>query len=95
MRYKINPMAMSSNTALPMGGPQYAQTIIEACLSAIEISDGKKGVHSQEFEQLLIASVRHDKNASTSDYLSTSKITAAYGYGMDDHVIGYGDYDIT
>lgn len=53
-RYYVNPDYLSGAFRYAYGGPQHAETLLEACLSVAEILlDDMSGVHAQEFEKLL------------------------------------------
>jgi hypothetical protein len=73
-RYQINPDALGDDTALPLGGQPHMQTVIEACLAAVEESQGKPGAHSAMFLLHLASSVSHDRRASSAESL---------GYNVD------------
>lgn len=69
IKYRFNPLNMASDVALPMGGQPHAQTIIEACLAAVEDYGGAPGVHSKRFMESLYSSISHDRQVRSPDYL--------------------------
>lgn len=110
-RYKLNPAALKDDQALPLGGQPHAQTVIEACLSAAEEQDGprvtvaktglngKVWLHSERFLECLIASVGHDRQASSSKTLGYNADRSDRAYGLPDHhewdenIVEYVGYD--
>lgn len=65
-RYSINPGSLSEETALPFGGQANMQTVIEACLAAVEeMRDGAAGLHAVNFLECLRASVSHDRKVNS------------------------------
>jgi hypothetical protein len=67
-RYQFSPGMLDDETALPFGGQDHMQTLIEACLAAAEESSPTgPGVHSQLFAQLLQASVMRDRDLHAPD----------------------------
>lgn len=70
MRYKINPLAPTTSALLPIGDVFHVQTLIEACLAAVERFNGEfNGGHKDEFLRLLKASVSHDQQVSAPETL--------------------------
>lgn len=68
-RYQFNPGSLDEEVALPFGGQEHMQTVIEACLAAAEEATGEPGVHSQLFLVCLQASVARDKDRHAPDTL--------------------------
>jgi hypothetical protein len=70
LTYKINPLAPTGNTLLPIGDQAHVQTLIEACLAAAERFNGEvNGPHEQEFQRRLRASISHDRQVACPDAL--------------------------
>lgn len=92
-RYKINPLELESDVALPLGGQAHAQTLIEACLAAAELSvGGAPGPHEAEFTRRLVASVGHDLKVTCPDtfgYLGDGRGECLDLHGNDYHVVTY------
>lgn len=60
--YNINPDYLTGSNPYPYGGPEHAETFLEACLSVAElILDDKQGVHAAEFARLLTVSMSLDR----------------------------------
>jgi hypothetical protein len=68
-RYQFNPGSLDEEIALPFGGQEHMQTVIEACLAAAEESTGQPGIHTQLFMACLQASVARDKDRHAPDTL--------------------------
>lgn len=69
-RYFINPLQVTSSATYPLGGPQHAETLKEACIAAAERNrDDEVGMHNARFQQLLMQSARFDMRAATPEYL--------------------------
>ncbi len=69
MRYAVNPDAMGDDDALPMGGQPHSQTLIEACLASSEVHQGNSGEHMRQFQICLQASIGHDRQSGSPEYL--------------------------
>ena len=99
-RYHVNPAAMANDACLPYGGPQHAQTIIEACLAAAEESVGTvNGPHAAKFLECLQASVSLDRRAGCPDTLGYNRDNSDRPiddfpfdsrHGCGDNVVTYG-----
>lgn len=63
-KYRVNPAMLSDDAALPLGGEQHMQTIIECCLAAAEIAMNQPGLHVQLAESLMATSITRDQSAS-------------------------------
>ena len=72
--YSVNPGALSDDVALPLGGQPHMQTVIEACLAAVEQIAGKPGVHSGLFLECLRASVSHDRMVQSPDSMGFNRL---------------------
>jgi hypothetical protein len=72
-RYRFNPNTLTDEAVLPHGGPPHAQTVVEACLAAVEELQGKLGVHSQLFMASLASSIALDQKASSPDGLGYNR----------------------
>lgn len=67
---RINPLAVNDSHPYLYGGPEHAQTIIEACLAQAEIQmDGAPGVHAQEFVNCLQSSMAMDQSMHVPESL--------------------------
>lgn len=63
--YLISPKELNENNPIPLGGPQHAETIIEACLAACEkFMYGTEGVHEKKYQECLARSIQCDANLS-------------------------------
>lgn len=92
LRYKANPDLLRSDDDVPLGGQQHAQTIIEACMAAAEISRGAEGIHAKLFAERLAASVRRDQQNSAPQTLGVGRDTSDRPmdpYGIDNHDCSY------
>jgi hypothetical protein len=97
--FSVNPYQLSVDTSLPMGGQPHAQTLIAACLAAVEADNG---AGEQEWQQRFLvrlqASVSLDRQATCprtvgvshddSDYLH-SEIYYGNDYWLDNHITSY------
>lgn len=62
VQYYVNPDFLSGTAPYAYGGPQHAQTLLEACLSEAELLlDDTAGVHAAEFQRLLTVSMDIDR----------------------------------
>lgn len=87
-RYRVNIAALSSSKPYPPGAQPHAETILEACLAAAErFRDGKDGVHTGRFQEMLMASVSADRRASCPDFLGYNR-DGSDGY-MEGHPRDY------
>ena len=100
LKYRINPDQLTDEQALPLGGEQHAQTLIESCLAACEVDSGRRGAHYQEFMECLRASISSDRDLHSPDHVGRG-----LGRGMDgefgdgyipyqDSLVTYTGYDI-
>lgn len=71
-QHRINPHALTSYQKYPYGGPEFSQTILEACLSEAELLDGQPGAHKQEFLTCLRASIEIDRRAHRGRWLGNN-----------------------
>lgn len=60
-RYALNPNDLADASSKPHGGALHAETIIAACLAALESKDGIAGPWTEEFKTLLRRSVLADR----------------------------------
>ena len=72
-RYQVNPRSLPEDVTLPYGGQRHAQTIIEACLAAVEEQSGKPGIHSQRFMECLKSSISQDRRTSSPETLGINR----------------------
>jgi hypothetical protein len=68
-RYRINPPSLSDSTKYPPGGVSHAQTILAACLAAVDIVFSKNGGHEARYVERLAASVHLDRRVNAPEYL--------------------------
>ena len=70
-QYSVVPHAISELHPYPYGGEAHAETIREAVLSKAEsdTDDGSIGVHSQNYQERLQASILYDRNLDIPDNL--------------------------
>lgn len=100
LRYKINPATLSEEVELPLGGDAHHQTIVESCLSAVELAGGKPGVHSVSFQQRLRSSIDRDRRTRAPDCLGYNQDASDRQY-LDhreyggQYIVGYNgiEYD--
>lgn len=60
-RYRVEPAELSADEDYPMGGPQHAQTILQAALMVAEQRHNDTvGPHTNAFEKLMAASIDLD-----------------------------------
>lgn len=71
--YKANPLTMSDEASLPYGGQEHHETLIEACLSAAEAHQEKKGMHHERFLTMLAASISRDQKQSSPDTIGYNR----------------------
>lgn len=71
VQYSVVPHMISVLNPYPYGGEPHAETIREAVLSKAEADteDGSIGVHTQNYQERLAASIAYDKNLSAPDNL--------------------------
>jgi len=61
--YGVAPSDITENSPLPLGGPQHAETILEACLAAAEKTlNDEEGLHEKKFLECLTRSIQADAN---------------------------------
>lgn len=103
--YQIYPSMLGAEVALPFGGQASAQTIIEACLAAVEEIKGERGLHSELFMEHMRTSVSHDRKVNTPQTLGRNHDRSDRGYGrywgytgsfhdMQDQLVDYEGYNI-
>lgn len=67
-RYSITPNDLSESRPIPWGGPQHAETILEAVLAAAEKTlNDEEGLHEKKFLECLTRSIQADKNLTKID----------------------------
>lgn len=67
-RYSVAPLDLCEASPYPLGGPQHAETILEACLSACEKTlEDSEGVHEKRFIECLARSIQADMSLSRPD----------------------------
>lgn len=71
-RYFVRPRRLTSTNPYPYGGPEHAETILQACLAAAECDKGGRGIHYEKFLERLTASVSVDESAMTPDFLGVN-----------------------
>jgi hypothetical protein len=77
LRYKVNPLAPTGDTLLPIGDQFHVQTLIEACLAAAERFNGEmNGVHEVEFQKRLAASITYDQRKTAAHNLGPNVDTS-------------------
>lgn len=102
--YSVAPHMLGSEVALPFGGQNNMQTIIEACLAAAEEVQGKAGLHSERFMEHMKASVSHDRKINSPQTLGRNHDRSDRGYGrywgftgsyhdMQDQLVDYEGYN--
>lgn len=102
--YQIYPSMLGAEVALPFGGQASAQTIIEACLAAVEEIKGERGLHSELFMEHMRTSVSHDRKVNTPQTLGRNHDRSDRGYGrywgytgsfhdMQDQLVDYEGYN--
>lgn len=80
-RYKAVPAALSESNQVPLGGPEHAGTIVEACLAQAEQrTTGAQGVHSAMFMQHLAASIDLDRAVIPAPFLGDTTETAGTSF---------------
>jgi hypothetical protein len=69
------PYALSSTYTFPLGGQIHSETILEACLAAVELKllDNPRGPHRERFEELLKASIQRDRTLFSPDTLGVER----------------------
>ena len=73
-RYRVNMLALGDANQYPPGAQQHAETILESCLAAAErMKDGKEGMHTNRFRELLAASVSADRKSASPDGLGYNR----------------------
>lgn len=82
-RYQANPAQLSTDAPYPLGGMKHAETIIESCLSVAESRmNDELGIHSANYQRLLLASIQQDRMNHTPH---------TYGYNSDNESIYYDE----
>lgn len=78
-RADIRPADLSSGSQIPIGGDVHAETIMAACLAAAERrgNDEGGGVHEQEFQRLLAASITYDARQHSPITLGQHSVAGA------------------
>lgn len=67
-RYAITPNDLTEAKPIPWGGPQHAETILEAVLAAAEKTlNDEEGLHEKKFLECLTRSIQADKNLTKID----------------------------
>lgn len=59
-QYRVRPDSLSTDNGYPYGASDHSETILQACLAAVEEDFGERGVHSAAYTELLLASVELD-----------------------------------
>lgn len=88
-RYWISPGALGDDEALPFGGQPHAQTVIDACLAAVESMTAKTaGARYERFMSCLRTSVGHDRKVTSPDRLGRrSSHDCRTIHGLSDYLI--------
>lgn len=81
--YSIAPPDLTEVSPYPYGGPQHADTILEAILAAAEqkLQDAA-GIHEQRFQECLARSIAADQNLKAQSDESPWPIESASGVGL-------------
>jgi hypothetical protein len=67
---RINPIVPTAVAPFLYGGPEHSQTILEACLSEVELFlDGTQSVHTAAFQERLAAAMSADTTMHAGDSL--------------------------
>ncbi len=80
-RYRVNPSVLTSVNTMPYGGVPHAETILAACQAAAESHKGKPGPRQARFFERIVASVSHDRKASSPSFVGYN------GDKSDDHCV--------
>lgn len=79
-KYTLSPPKLTVGAPYPYGGIFHHETIKASCLAVAEIEeDDAPGIHTQKFQQRMIASILHDRQVGTHEY---------FGYNADTSVMG-------
>lgn len=71
-RYDRNPSLLSDDKALPLGGQPHAQTVVDACLAAVESMQSKSDTaRYSRFMERLASSISHDRKACAPHTMGT------------------------
>jgi hypothetical protein len=60
---------LSLSNQFPLGGPRFAELVLESCLAVAEQRENdERGLHTERFERLLVAAVAEDKRDGASHF---------------------------
>jgi hypothetical protein len=92
LRYTINPLAPTVDTLLPIGDQFHVQTLIEACLAAVERFNGESGIHEAKFQELLAGSIKHDQQVRAPEFLGQNRDTSDHHWDGDNDMLRRGAF---
>jgi hypothetical protein len=84
-RYWRNPVSLSDDASLPLGGQPHAQTVVDSCLAAVEAMQGGAGRYSERFQERLATSVWHDRRVTSPDTLGVDRDRGVTYFDMHNH----------
>lgn len=68
-RYEAFAGKLTSTALYPLGGMKYSELIVESCLAVAEQrANDERGLHTQQFERMLIAAVKRDSHNGAKTY---------------------------
>lgn len=80
-QYYVNPDYLTGAFPYAYGGPPHAETLLESCLAVAEQRlDDMAGVHSQKFQERLLASAIYDNKMKSQDLGYNGDNSDSIGY---------------
>jgi len=68
-RYEAYAGKLSATVQYPLGGMRHSELLVQACLSVAEQrANDERGIHTAEFERMLIAAIRQDRSVGAQHY---------------------------
>lgn len=91
LRYSVLPDALSTKNIHPYGGRAHSQTIMNACLAAMEEFDGQLGVHTMLFKEGLASSIDHDRKVKAQTIGYNGNHSFGGMYNVNRSIVTYTD----
>lgn len=68
-RYEAFSGKLSDDNRYPLGGMRHGELLVQSCLSVAEQrANDEKGLHSEEFDRLLVAAIEQDRRVGSTHF---------------------------